>query len=362
MNAVTTPEDVLQAATAADCAQALHELVERAREMYFPPAAPMRLDIVALDGPESGRRLEFGGALESTDLDFTPGLPRAEPERLAFEPGWRAATIRLPATALAWLADHPHEVDLRHADFAAAHRGLLAIEGDAIVVDFWLQLIKRPTPRARDALERSRIFSPRTPTAIDILPGGPLDAPHATRSVERAILHRLPCLLRNSLGAVEPRWMAAFEAAADGDYSGGAPSLPAMADAIAWPRLAPQAYQGVQLWAGRSRTGVELTRLHCDPLTSLLAQLVGRKHLLLFSPQEHDRLYPIASYNGYQPCRVDARRPDIRRFPLFFDARAVLVTMLPGDLLVIPTGWFHTTWSPEPVASLSRFVDDDLLD
>jgi hypothetical protein len=342
-------------------APVLDRLASRAQEHYFPPAAAMRLDVVAIDGADSGRRFEFDKGLSCSVIEFTPSLSRAGSLHPVFEPALRTATLRLPTSALDWLFAHPHEIDLRSAAFATACRGLLAIEGDAFVVEFWLQLLKRPTAQTLVALELARTLAPRSPRTIDTFFGGPLDGPLATRSVERAILLRMPCLLRRSIGPIDAPWRRAFEAASLGDYSGGAAATTAMREALAWPALPPAAFSGVQLWAGQSRTGVELTRLHCDPLTSLLAQLVGHKQLLLFSPQEHDRLYPMDAFNGHQPCRVNPRRPDLARFPLFQDARAMLVTLAPGDLLVIPTGWFHTTWAHEPVASLSRFVDDDLL-
>ena len=338
----------------------LDRLASRACEHYFAPAAPMSLDVVAIDGADAGRRFEFERGLACSAIEFTPSLPRAALEPPVFGPPSRSATLRLPTTALDWLFAHPHEIDLRGAGFATACRGQLAIEGDAFVVDYWLQLLKRPTARTLEALELARTLAPRTPRTLDVFFGGPLDGPAATRSVERAILRRLPCLLRRCVEPLDASWHQAFETASLNGYTGGT-AAPALRDAVAWPTLPEAAFSGVQLWAGRSTTGVELTRLHCDPATSLLAQLAGHKYVLLFSPQEYDRLYPIGAFNGFQPCRVNPRRPDLARFPAFEQARGLLAMVAPGDLLVIPTGWFHTTWASEAVASLSRFVDDDLL-
>lgn len=344
-----------------EMAPTLDRIAQRAGEHYFAPALAMSLDVVAIDGADPGRRFEFGRGLATSAIEFTPSLPRAALEAPVVGPGPRSATLRLPAAALDWLWANPNEIDLRSAAFAAACRDQLSIEGDAFVVEFWLQLLKRPTAQTRLALEEARALAPRTPRTIDTFFGGPLDGPVATRSVDAAILRRLPCLLRRSIGPVAPPWQQAFEAASLGDYTCGKAAPQAMQEALAWPALPPAAFSGVQLWAGRSRTGIELTRLHCDPFTSLLAQLVGHKHVLLFSPREHDRLYPVDAFNGFQPCRVNPRSPDLARFPRFEKARSLLATLAPGDLLVIPTGWFHATWSAEPVASLSRFVHDSLL-
>jgi hypothetical protein len=76
------------------------------------------------------------------------------------------------------------------------------------------------------------------------------------------------------------------------------------------------------------------THLHVDFLHShgSLAQIVGSKLCLLFSPSDSDFLY-----NG----DVDPEHPDLQRFPLFENATAFCCTLNPGELLLIPNGWWH---------------------
>lgn len=112
--------------------------------------------------------------------------------------------------------------------------------------------------------------------------------------------------------------------------------------------------------AGARRDDALVTRLHCDIATSFLAQVHGRKRVRLFAAVERDRLYAIPSFNYYQPCCVDAARPDFAHFPAFAHARYVDVIVGPGDLLIVPTGWYHCVWALDDVLSVSRFLCDEL--
>ena len=76
------------------------------------------------------------------------------------------------------------------------------------------------------------------------------------------------------------------------------------------------------------------TRLHYDFLDShaYLAQIVGSKSCLLFSPEDS-----AALYEG----KVDLNEPDFEKFPLFRKATAYECTLHPGELLFIPYRWWH---------------------
>jgi hypothetical protein len=74
--------------------------------------------------------------------------------------------------------------------------------------------------------------------------------------------------------------------------------------------------------------------LHYDFLEThaYLAQIVGRKRCVLFSPEDS-----AALYKG--DVNVDA--PDFEKFPLFRNATAYECTLEPGELLFIPHRWWH---------------------
>jgi hypothetical protein len=108
-----------------------------------------------------------------------------------------------------------------------------------------------------------------------------------------------------------------------------------------WLPLLPQALRsamdnatryfsaGLMIGARDSRT-----RLHYDFLHThaYLAQIVGTKSCMLFSPEDGPALY-----DG----EVNADEPDFEKFPLFRRATAYTCTLEPGELLFIPHRWWH---------------------
>ena len=113
----------------------------------------------------------------------------------------------------------------------------------------------------------------------------------------------------------------------------------------------------VQLWFGNKRPSKPITKLHRDFGTSLLAQIWGRKKVILYPPWQADYLYPMKAFNMYQPCCVRVEQPDYDLFPKFKKAKPLEITVGPGDLLIIPTGWFHCVWALDDVLSIARFVE-----
>jgi hypothetical protein len=84
--------------------------------------------------------------------------------------------------------------------------------------------------------------------------------------------------------------------------------------------------------------------------------LFGRKRLRIFSPDQRDRLYPSEGYNSYQPCRAEPGYSDLRVFPRLADAVPLEIVLSPGELLIIPIGWFHQVFADDPVFSVSAFL------
>jgi hypothetical protein len=82
------------------------------------------------------------------------------------------------------------------------------------------------------------------------------------------------------------------------------------------------------------------TGLHYDFLDThaYLAQIVGRKRCVLFSPEDS-----AALYNG----KVNVDAPDFETFPLLRNATAYECTLEPGELLFMPHRWWHHVVSLE---------------
>ncbi|KAJ8252813.1 hypothetical protein GJAV_G00205900 [Gymnothorax javanicus] len=84
---------------------------------------------------------------------------------------------------------------------------------------------------------------------------------------------------------------------------------------------------GLQLWT------------HYDVMDNLLAQVSGRKRVVLFSPQDAEYLY--LSGDKSEVLNIDS--PDLKLYPKFVKARRYECVLEPGDLLFIPALWFHNT-------------------
>jgi len=107
-------------------------------------------------------------------------------------------------------------------------------------------------------------------------------------------------------------------------------------------------------WIGPAGT---VTGLHKDDSHNVLAQLYGRKKVLLFSPRNDPWIYQSRKYDyGARLSYVDAEAPDYARYPLFRNVECEEVVIGPGEMLFIPLGWWHQVRSLEPSISVSCFA------
>jgi hypothetical protein len=90
----------------------------------------------------------------------------------------------------------------------------------------------------------------------------------------------------------------------------------------------------VHFWFGPAGT---VTPLHHDLMNVLMAQVRGRKRVMLISPDQTHRLYnEIGVFS-----EVDPEDPDYERHPLYRDVEALRVDLAPGEALFLPVGWWH---------------------
>ncbi|NTX08385.1 MULTISPECIES: cupin-like domain-containing protein [Myxococcus] len=90
----------------------------------------------------------------------------------------------------------------------------------------------------------------------------------------------------------------------------------------------------VKLWVGPSGTRTEL---HHDLGTVLFGQVFGRKRFRLIPSFHTHHVYSHLEVWS----QVDADRPDLTRFPSYREADVLEVVVEPGDMLLIPAGWWH---------------------
>jgi hypothetical protein len=122
-----------------------------------------------------------------------------------------------------------------------------------------------------------------------------------------------------------------------------------------WPALAPlraeysplpDMIREAQPWGNFWIGGKTMTHLHCDPWNTLLAQIMGRKHVRLISPQ--------------QVGLLGARNGTFSELSWVSDEiaaeRGISVqdyVLSPGEALFIPVGWWHAIRALEPSVSVS---------
>ncbi len=102
----------------------------------------------------------------------------------------------------------------------------------------------------------------------------------------------------------------------------------------------------VRVWIGPK--GV-ITRLHHDPNPVMMAQVYGHKQVKLISPFHLNNV----SDNGEFLCTLDLDHPDYNEFPRMRSVDIPEVTLEPGDLLFIPTGWWHWVKGLDVTISMS---------
>jgi ribosomal protein L16 Arg81 hydroxylase len=99
-------------------------------------------------------------------------------------------------------------------------------------------------------------------------------------------------------------------------------------------------------WFGPAGT---VTQPHHDELNILMCQVLGQKKVTLISPDQT----PLVYNNLGVYSEVDWNTPDYERHPLFQRVESMEVTLMPGESLFIPVGWWHHVQSVEPSLSIS---------
>ncbi|XP_010596771.2 bifunctional peptidase and arginyl-hydroxylase JMJD5 isoform X1 [Loxodonta africana] len=94
----------------------------------------------------------------------------------------------------------------------------------------------------------------------------------------------------------------------------------------------------INAWFGPQGT---VSPLHQDPQQNFLAQVMGRKYIQLYSPQESEALYPHDSHLLHNTSQVDVENPDLEKFPKFAEAPFLSCILSPGEILFIPVKYWH---------------------
>jgi hypothetical protein len=87
-------------------------------------------------------------------------------------------------------------------------------------------------------------------------------------------------------------------------------------------------------WFGPAGT---ITPFHHDLTNNFMAQIIGRKRVLLIAPCEVSRVANLRHCFS----QVDGRLIDLQQFPAMAGVPVLDVELAPGEILFLPVGWWH---------------------
>lgn len=94
----------------------------------------------------------------------------------------------------------------------------------------------------------------------------------------------------------------------------------------------------INAWFGPQGT---ISPLHHDPQQNFLVQVLGRKYIRLYSPQESEAVYPHETHLLHNTSQVDVENPNLEKFPKFAEAPFLSCVLSPGETLFIPAKYWH---------------------
>ena len=95
--------------------------------------------------------------------------------------------------------------------------------------------------------------------------------------------------------------------------------------------------------------------LHWDGMSThaFLMQLHGLKQYWMWPPDDQALMYPKEGPEwNLSPIR-DVVNPDLEKYPLFAKARCSTLVLEPGEMLFVPSRWWHTAKMLSPSVTLS---------
>ncbi len=341
-------------------------LEHRLQEFYeMPPKGPGDL-LLRIQSPD--RLWEFFVSMRPENMVIELLHPDIEDVEVQ-------ATLAFKEEVVHHVLEKPGDLDPRMQYFERN----TVVAGDMSLVQFFAQLLKRPTSYDLEILEHVRSH-PNQPEAVyetDVMDAelivqliaanqpicvrGAFDWPAIDWSVDE---------FRKVLGDVALRFNAKTQQeetlgdlldqmhVMDGQrvYSAGRGLPDSAAHLFPLPQVLTEVAGRPHIWMGKSEAGRLISKLHLDVYTSLLAQVWGKKTVYLYPPNDWDRLEPLMAYCGYQPYYFNPLEPDYERYPKAQGVDYLKVDIMPGDLLVIPSAWIHAVEVDGWTLSITRAV------
>lgn len=103
--------------------------------------------------------------------------------------------------------------------------------------------------------------------------------------------------------------------------------------------------------------GAAFPVLHYDGAAThaVLMQIYGRKQYIVYPPEQESFMYPSPEKRNISAINsID--KPDLDKFPLFAKAEATIFFLDPGELLFVPSRWWHTAKILSPSITVSTNI------
>jgi cupin-like protein len=88
-----------------------------------------------------------------------------------------------------------------------------------------------------------------------------------------------------------------------------------------------------------------------------ITEIYGDKAFVMYAPEDSAYLYPKPDMPN-QSAIPDIRNPDFERFPLFARATQYYTVLHPGDMIFVPSRWWHTARTLSPSISICQNMLD----
>jgi histone arginine demethylase JMJD6 len=88
---------------------------------------------------------------------------------------------------------------------------------------------------------------------------------------------------------------------------------------------------------------------------AFLMQIYGRKQFIVYPPEQEEFLYPSPEKENLSLVN-SVEFPDLLKFPLFAKAEATTLILEPGEMVFVPSHWWHTTRMLTPSITISANV------
>jgi hypothetical protein len=136
-------------------------------------------------------------------------------------------------------------------------------------------------------------------------------------------------------------------------YTSGTPVTPAFEPYMGELPFLTGALREPYMFAGQAG-GV--SQVHRDFVNSFLVQLFGTKKFVFYPPRFSAEVYAMKSFSVSQHCWVQVFDPDLKIHPRFGELRPLEVDVVPGEVLLIPAGWWHAALATDATFSLGTFI------